>query len=596
MYISILPADITVNNMGGVELRDTYGRYCIYSSKKLRVEHYFSILNDDKLCVFYGSLFVSGVLNPAEYLRKQLETGEDIIFDIDGSFIYAEISSGGNIRIFSEREGLFPMYYRETPQGLMCSSDCRSLFWDFVEDKVSWSAIYDYLRYGLLIGNHTFHSRVFLLQGGSVLNYRNRKLDVKKRHFFFHDSQHEEKNDEVLFDELNEAYLKAIRKRVDRPISEMTILLSGGMDSRLVLAAFNEAFKDGASKISCASFGQPGSEEVDSARKVAELQGNPFCSIVLSPQDHIKNLKEYLFLSCGGDVFPQSYIIDVAQYLKLRGSTAFFTGSFIECHVGGTFLPDSAIRTKEKLSTFLSSNMELIKCELFKVDELKEMMICGVFERYFSGNTDNLIEEARKYDDFFVKDVIQSFIIDNRDKRLVLLREEVPGLYLDYINPNFDIDFLKAASRIPAERRSKRKFYRDFFVHAYPEYADIVYNNTTLPISAPANMWDEAKANELSRERMFAEMQASRSAQGSCVWYPRFYSDFDGYSRYDSEWRMLFEEALFSKNTFLIGRIFDCNKVRKMYEEHLSGKKNYRKKLIFLASLELFFKLQWEGK
>ena len=441
-----------------------------------------------------------------------------------------------------------------------------------------------------MIGNHTFSREVKLLQGGSGLVYNQGTVACEKKYFFYHDSSNEEDDIDLLIEKLDAAYIKALKKRIDRPMNEIAVFLSGGMDSRMVLAALNTIVSD--EKVRCVSFGQPKCEEVDVARKVAEVSYNDFFAIELTPSDHLSNAQEYAYMTCGSDMSAQSYIIDAAKTIRKRGISAFMTGSFIECHVGGTFLPDTAIETNEKLSQYLPQNMKAVKCELFSEEELRSIMISDAYETYFEGRTGNLVEEAQKYDGFPVKDIIQSFIIDNRDKRLVLNREIIPGQYLDYLNPNFDIDFLKVAARIPARERRKRKFYREYLVKKYAPYANVTYNNTTLPVSAPLEYWGEGSNIELQREKLFSELQKVSKN----VYYPHFYSDFDGYSRYDETWAQFFYDTLLADNAFLVGKIISRDAVEKMLDEHKKGLKNNRKLLLNLASLELFFNLNWEDK
>lgn len=558
-----------------------FASYKVFTKETANIDHFYSefIESGSILAFWYGSLYQKCSIE--EMHKKALC---NTLFEVDGSFLYVEITSDSGLKVYSEREGLIPVYYRS--EGNYIEVSTRQ---DIIQSKlgvadIDYSAVWDYLRYGLLIGSHTFSNSIRLLQGGSVLTFNDKGLAVKKERFFHHNAQNEEHDTAKLMDDLNKAFVDGIRKRIDRPIEEISVFLSGGMDSRLVLAAGNEIDKG---KLKAVSFGQPYCEEVDIARKVADVSENAFTAIDLQPKDHLEDAEEYAKLTNGSDMSAQSYIIGAAKKIKEQSITAFMTGSFLECHIGGTFLPESALTTTQKLSEYLPQNMKNVKCELFPEEELKELLVPGIYEKVFSGKTDNLIEEAKQYDSFEVKDIIQSFIIDNRDKRLVLNREIVPSQSLDYINPCFDKDFLAVAARIPADYRFKRKFYRDFFVAKYPEYADVNYNNTTLPISAPFELWAEGSRNEYNRELMYVNLMLN----GRKTYYPHFYSDMDGYSRYDEYWRAFFRDMLLSNDSVFIGKIIRRDMVEKMLEEHYSSKSNYRKKLLNLASLELYFRL-----
>lgn len=579
--------DILITNVHGHEQykkewneRASFGTFGVYTREVAQVDHFHSeVLENGKIFAFwFGSLYE--VCSISEMHKRALD---NTLFDIDGSFLYVEIDSEGKLKAYSEREGLIPIYYNYGGDGLEISTR-QDVIQKEGDADIDYSAVWDYLRYGLLIGSHTLSQSVRLLQGGSLLVYSSKEVKIEKIRFFHHDASKEEYDTSKLMNELSDAFVAGIKKRIDRPSDEISVFLSGGMDSRMVLAAGNlvenTAFK-------ATSFGQPDCEEVDIARKVSEVNGNQFYAIELQPKDHMDDAEEYARLTNGSDMSAQSYIINAAKKIREHGITAFMTGSFLECHIGGTFLPESALTTTQKLSEYLPQNMKNVKCELFPETELRDLLVPGIYEQLFEGKTSNLIEEARQYDYFQVKDIIQSFIIDNRDKRLVLNREIVPSQSLDYINPCFDKDFLEVASRIPAEKRFKRKFYRDFFVEKYPAYADVCYNNTTLPVSAPFELWAEGSKNEYNREQMYVKLMQN----GRKTYYPHFYSDMDGYSRYDETWKAFFNEMLLSPESVFIGKIIRRDKIESMLSDHNCCKANYRKKLLNLASMELYFRL-----
>lgn len=589
MKITICPISIS-KDLGVKESNKIVNtNFVIDFEENATVNHYYEGIVDDKICLLFGSIYDKQE-DFIKYVRQRYKQfGSKGLFDIDGSFVYIEIDMNkGNMVVVSEREGLIPLYYRVYGNQIALTTECDRLFYDYAEGDIDYSAMYDYLRYGLLIGNNTMSTKVKLLQGGSeLLIDANGMLECKKVRCFHHDSLSEVDDTRSIAKEMKSIYENAIKKRIDRKMDEMAVFLSGGMDSRFVLSAMNNISSD--SGPVCYAFGQPLSEEVDIAEKVASVRDNKFNVITLLPEDHIVDAKDYVRMTCGTDMLAQSYIIAAAKKIKNKGQTAFFTGTILEAHIGGSFLPEDALDYKGKFSEYIVSKMGNVKCELFKEDELKEICNSNVYSKVFANNKGNLEFEAKKYDDWLVKDIIQSFIIDQRDKRLVLNREIVPGKYLDYINPNFDKDFLELVAKIPAKERFQRKFYREVFVANYPEYGNIVYNNTGLPISAPMTYWIQGAKLEMQKEVMFAEIQKEMNKNKHEFYYPHYYSDFDGYSRYNRKWREFFGEILFSEKSYLVGKILREDSVRKMYHDHIAGKANYRKKLLYIASLELFY-------
>lgn len=445
------------------------------------------------------------------------------------------------------------------------------------------SAVNDFLRFGTLVGDETMHKDVHLLQGGSELTFSTGKGISKKRHHRFH---YEESNiaRREIEDLVYNSYVKGVAKRLEGKEAETCIFLSGGMDSRLLLSVANGITGN---NVSAVTFGQKYSEEVDVARLCANVRGNEFQWIQTAPSDFVKNAEDYIRMVCCGDMFPQSYIINAAQQINKR---AFATGFALDAYMGGTFLNEEALDTSRTLSEFLKDHSSLLKMNVLTKAELQELTRDN---RALFLDIDNepVLREAKEWDDYSVRDSIQAFGIDNRAKRSVALRETTPGRYLQRINPSSDRNFLNAASKIPASYRINHQFYHSMFMRYTSEYATIPYNNTTLPVSAPVEMWKQGSSNEANREILYAQfMQQYNATHEEKLYYPHYYSDFDGYSRYDKQWKQLFEKYFLNPDAIIVNLWFDKLKLAKLYQEHIEGKRNNRKKLVFLTNLEMFLR------
>ena len=432
-----------LNGCETIELSDYKVQFIPPTEKSLACKAYSDSVSH---YLFFGSLYEKSD-NPARYIASvYMAKGPEALFDIDGDYVFIVIDPD-SITVVSDREGLIPLYYRLFNREIVITTECYSFFDDYCESDIDYSSVYDFLRYGTLVGNHTFSNKVQLIQGGTVFRFRDGKISTDRVHFFFHDSSKEQKNIKALSEEIIFNYGKALEKRIDREPEKVAVLLSGGMDSRFVLSTANRFIKDG--RLSCVIFGQNHSREVEVAKETAGLKGNRYFSYLLKPDDFLRDISEYLRISCGGDMFPQSFIISVAKKARADGITGFITGTDIETQIGGTFLPESALFFKGKLSKYITDNTKSVKMHLLGEEDLKLFCRPGVYDKLFSCRS-NLHEMAKQYDDIPVRDSIQTFVQENREKRVVLVREIVPGCYLDYINPNFDIDFLNSAARIPA--------------------------------------------------------------------------------------------------------------------------------------------------
>jgi len=139
-------------------------------------------------------------------------------------------------------------------------------------------------------------------------------------------------------------------------------------------------------------------------------------------------------------------------------------------------------------------------------------------------------------------------------------------------------------SKIPPEKRIARNIYRKLFISKFPDYSNIVYNNTTLPISSDLELWKKNASIEFEREKLFALEQR----KGKNIYYPHFYSDFEGYSKYDCDWIDLIKRSLLNEKS-IISNFFNMSYIKNLVMNHFSSENSYRKKIVCLISLELFF-------
>lgn len=568
----------------------TVGNYDIAVKQPTKYNHFFGIEERDSFMFYLGNQYES--IEPEELLRIIQSAFENreyrYILDMDGEFVCGRIFKDDKkaIEILTDREGIIPLYYKRENGGWSITTDQEILFQDYDEKDINWRAVNDYLRFGCLIGCETLSVKVNRTRGGSYMSFQSDGTFYNNRLYKFHyDEVNSCKDENELISEVADKYKKAIEKRVRNRENDTCVFMSGGMDSRFLLAMANQSLQQ---RIPTYCFGQDYSEEVNVARMCAEVKGNPFKWIKVRPKDFVQNAATYEKMVCGSDMFPQSYIIDAVKEID---EECFVTGFCLDVYMGGTFLNEDAISSTGKLKDFLKDNLKVLKMNVFSKNELSELCANAQNKKVFEYDIESLLEEAEDYEEYSVSDAIQAFAIDNRDKNLVLLRELTPAKFMDCSYVSCDRDFLRAVSKIPVRLRLNHRFYHNLYKAVAADYAMIVYNNTTLPVLAPVEKWKEGAQIEAKRESQFETLMAEYNpSHEEKIYYPHYYSDFNGYSRYDEDWKALFERYLFAEDAFVTHKIFSMEKVKAFYKEHLNGEKNRRKELVYLTSLEVFFR------
>lgn len=580
---------IISNNAGDI---DKFGGQTIYSFgewsisvKESSVYQHFSYIDEmDTVYFLFGTQYEK---DSNEYFLEHIKDdlrkeNFEAILEYDGEFICGTVDKSDNsIKLLTDREGVIPMYYRMYLNSTTLTTTQDILFSDYCYDDISFESINDYLRFGCLIGSETMSKRVARTRGGSKYRFDNNKLVETKRLYKFYYTESADENIDDLIDEISSAYRKAIQKRIKGKEKDTCIFMSGGMDSRYLLSQLNQCTSH---RIHTYCFGQKHSEEVEIAKKCADVEANPFEAITVNPQDFVENAELYEKMVCGSDMFPQSYIINAVKKIE---ENCFLTGFALDVYMGGTFLNENAISYGGNPDDFICNNLSLLKMNVFTMEELQDI---SINRDIFKHDVNSLKEELSEYKNLSIKQIIQAFAIDNRDKNLVLQRELIPAKYKDCSYISCDRDFLKAVSKIPANLRLNHKFYRTLYMKtAYP-YAEIVYNNTTLPVLAPVELWKEAARNESNREKLYEKIiDAHNKSSDEKIYYTHYYSDFNGYSRYDESWKNLFEKYLLNENAHVYKFLFNKDKIKALYNEHIMGEKNRRRELIYITSLEIFF-------
>jgi asparagine synthase (glutamine-hydrolysing) len=185
-----------------------------------------------------------------------------VIYDIDRQML----------TLIADRYGLKHLYWTCQDGVLAWASELKAfLALPNFQPMIDRDAINDFFSAGYLTENKTWFEQVTLLPVGSVLKWdlRRRKAEVTEYWSWDMIEPLDRSYDEgALVEELAQRFIKAVKRRV-RSEERMGITLSGGLDSRALLAAMPRGGRD----IPAVTFGSKGCEDVRIAARVAALKG-----------------------------------------------------------------------------------------------------------------------------------------------------------------------------------------------------------------------------------------------------------------------------------------------------------------------------------
>ncbi|ADJ14588.1 asparagine synthase-related protein [Halalkalicoccus jeotgali] len=200
--------------------------------------------------------------------RAYAEDGIEALAEMNGEFVcLVEHPDGDRVRIVTDRLGTRPVYYRAERGAITFSTSIQALAGHpGIETGYVPEYLAEYLGTKTVRGLHTPLSGIEQLPPASVVTLDPDAGEVRAERYWQPIHRPENRPLSAFVDQFTERFLDAIDDRI-RADRRYGLLLSGGSDSRLVLATLD--------RVDAYGFADP-SGEVETARLVADLAGVPF--------------------------------------------------------------------------------------------------------------------------------------------------------------------------------------------------------------------------------------------------------------------------------------------------------------------------------
>lgn len=181
-------------------------------------------------------------LNPtnAEYLiHLYEELGEDFFLKLNGWYNGLIIDTKHKRAfLFNDRYGMRRIYYHETDNEFIFSSEAKSLLRAFPALRyANPQSIGEYLVYDCVLENRTYFSNIFLLPQGATWIFNQGHV---KKNTFFDPAELENQaplTPEQYFDELSDTFVKILPRYFHE--DNISMSLTGGLDTRMIMACLN---------------------------------------------------------------------------------------------------------------------------------------------------------------------------------------------------------------------------------------------------------------------------------------------------------------------------------------------------------------------
>lgn len=218
----------------------------------------------------YGSPFVDDrLLTRAPTAESVLHATSRFARSLNGEFaVFVETSD--SVVLINDRFAALPLFYFTDDHGITASFSYTSI-WKRLSDlgalKPDRAAFLEFLYFQRLYGERTFDQRSKFLPPASILLFDKRSGQLNLERFWSPSFAKRTDGVKAIAADLADATAASIARKT-QDASGVGLLLSGGMDSRLVLAGFRERPQP-----TCFTIGDSFNNEVDVAGQLAATVG-----------------------------------------------------------------------------------------------------------------------------------------------------------------------------------------------------------------------------------------------------------------------------------------------------------------------------------
>jgi asparagine synthase (glutamine-hydrolysing) len=218
------------------------------------------------------------------------ERGADMVHELRGMFAFAIWDNNcKTLLLVRDRLGIKPLYYADTPNGLVFASEIKALFASgMLRPSMDASRLPEYLNYGRVLPPHTLFQGVSKLEPGHVLQYGPDGVARVSCYWDLFDGVDRigpgTWSDEELVAQLRGCLGESVRMRLmsDVPVG---VFLSAGVDSSTIAALVAQSEEVPLKTFTVGFEGTSVHNEVDEARSIARLLGADHHDITVRASD-----------------------------------------------------------------------------------------------------------------------------------------------------------------------------------------------------------------------------------------------------------------------------------------------------------------------
>lgn len=524
--------------------------------------------------------------NDAEYVLHLYEQeGPQAFRELNGSFLLALYHiDAGKLVLATDRVNSRPVYYHWNGRDMIFGTQVRPLLkYPGLPRELDLQAVCEYFTFGKILGHRTFYRSISSLPAASILCLEQGRYQVERYWNPEHVDRFRSKRYWVAA--LTEAMKRAVERRTGGD-QRLGILLSGGLDSRTVLSAAERG------RIATAfTIADYHNRELKAAGKLAAMHGcrhvplwrdlDHYLRMVaeavaigdgmyscnhahnLGFFDTIREHADILLHAVGFDWLFKTYLVPLKQRALLGHTMTIPVADILE-----------DVAPEEIIWKILGYSMIEISRNMFnmRVEEVTALMRSSVESLYSDPIAPEIVREARKTPAYL------SYILDARQfgDYFHAIHNRA---YMDERTVSFDKDLVDLALSMPTSLKIGGRSIKGVLCRISLRAALVTNANTGLPAATPP--WPESFLLALEpavRKRVFRAEPPPHPAFTTGSWpnYPELIRHNQKLSRL-----ML---ATIEDEECLDPRVFNLDRVRELFFDHMDGGKDYSEMLFLLLT------------
>lgn len=428
--------------------------------------------------------------NDAEFcLHLYEELGENSFKRLNGNFLIAIYDiRKRKLIIANDRFSSYPLFYYEKSGCILFGSQMKALLqYNKILRDLDTGAIFEFFTFERVQGEKTYYKDIKIMFPASFLEFKNDDIKII-RYWSMNYKENIRKSEDFYIEALSEGIKKSVRRRTEDNL-RYSILLSGGLDSRAVLAASSRPMN--AYTIGCYR-----NLEANIAERVAFSTKSPYSFMQLD-SDHYTNIAQKA-VELGDGMYSLQHAHFIGFLDSIRNeSDCLFTGHGLDILFTGYYMPRreiSILNKKFSLPELYPVNNSMLSDIVFnklkhslwkhRTIDLFNINIGKDAHNILKYSVGDILDESNKHaSDPYNR--IEYFVYHFPLRHFAYLNALCIQHHLEQRVVVFDNDLFDLYLEIPTDLRFGGRLYKKAIQKINMEIMNIPNSNTELPPIIP---------------------------------------------------------------------------------------------------------------